>query len=108
MKSIPLPATEPAADINYSVGLPYLSDLLARATIIVLSDRGVTKDKIAIPALLACAGVHHHPAEPQHGGAICRYADRVGNRVGTPGGRRAGTRGRTASPPRPPGAPPAC
>ena len=36
MKSLPLPATEPAADINYSVGLPYLSDLLARATIIVL------------------------------------------------------------------------
>lgn len=36
MKSIPVPATQPAVDINYSVGLPYLSDLLARATIVVL------------------------------------------------------------------------
>jgi hypothetical protein len=36
MKSIPVAAAQPAADINYSVGLPYLSDLLARATIIVL------------------------------------------------------------------------
>ena len=29
-------------------------------TNIILSDRGVTQDKAAIPALLATAGVHHH------------------------------------------------
>ncbi|MGH7949661.1 MAG: glutamate synthase-related protein, partial [Candidatus Binataceae bacterium] len=29
-------------------------------TIIVLSDRGVDRDHAAIPALLACSGVHHH------------------------------------------------
>ena len=28
--------------------------------ILILSDRGVCKDKAAIPALLACAGLHHH------------------------------------------------
>lgn len=32
----------------------------AGATIIILSDRGVDKDHIAIPSLLATAGVHHH------------------------------------------------
>lgn len=30
------------------------------ANILVLSDRGVNKDKAAIPALLAVAGLHHH------------------------------------------------
>lgn len=29
-------------------------------TFVVLSDRGVTKDKIALPALLATGAVHHH------------------------------------------------
>jgi glutamate synthase (NADPH/NADH) large chain len=28
--------------------------------IVILSDRGVAADRVAIPALLACAGVHHH------------------------------------------------
>jgi glutamate synthase (ferredoxin) len=30
------------------------------ATILVLSDRGVSRDRAAVPALLATAGVHHH------------------------------------------------
>jgi len=30
------------------------------ATILVLSDRGVSRDMAAVPALLATAGVHHH------------------------------------------------
>jgi glutamate synthase (NADPH/NADH) large chain len=29
-------------------------------TIIILSDRGVSRERVAIPALLACAAVHHH------------------------------------------------
>ena len=28
--------------------------------IIVLSDRGIARDKVAIPSLLAVAGLHHH------------------------------------------------
>ncbi|MDH4200897.1 MAG: glutamate synthase large subunit, partial [Spirochaetia bacterium] len=28
--------------------------------VIILSDRAVSKDRVAIPALLACSGVHHH------------------------------------------------
>ena len=28
--------------------------------VIILSDRTVSKDRVAIPALLACSGVHHH------------------------------------------------
>ncbi|RLS79333.1 MAG: glutamate synthase large subunit [Planctomycetota bacterium] len=32
----------------------------AGATILVLSDRGVSRDAAAVPALLATAGVHHH------------------------------------------------
>ncbi|MBI4756905.1 MAG: glutamate synthase subunit alpha [Betaproteobacteria bacterium] len=28
--------------------------------IVVLSDRAVARDRVAIPALLACSGVHHH------------------------------------------------
>jgi len=28
--------------------------------IIILSDRAVSKERVAIPALLACSGVHHH------------------------------------------------
>jgi len=30
------------------------------ASIVILSDRGVNKDQLAIPALLAVSGVHHH------------------------------------------------
>jgi glutamate synthase domain-containing protein 2/glutamate synthase domain-containing protein 3 len=29
-------------------------------TMLILSDRGVDKDHVPIPALLACSGVHHH------------------------------------------------
>ncbi|MCA9400907.1 MAG: glutamate synthase large subunit [Candidatus Omnitrophica bacterium] len=29
-------------------------------TLIILSDRDMNKDRIAIPALLACSGLHHH------------------------------------------------
>ncbi|MBU1997011.1 MAG: glutamate synthase large subunit, partial [Candidatus Omnitrophica bacterium] len=29
-------------------------------TILVLTDRGVDKDNVAIPSLLACSGLHHH------------------------------------------------
>ncbi|MBZ0166171.1 MAG: glutamate synthase large subunit, partial [Candidatus Omnitrophica bacterium] len=29
-------------------------------SILVLTDRGMNKDKVAMPALLACAGLHHH------------------------------------------------
>ena len=29
MKPVPVPAAAPAPDVNYSVGMPYLSDLLA-------------------------------------------------------------------------------
>ncbi len=29
-------------------------------TIVILSDRGVSRERVAIPALLACAAVHHH------------------------------------------------
>ncbi|MDP2653575.1 MAG: glutamate synthase large subunit [Candidatus Omnitrophota bacterium] len=29
-------------------------------TILIISDRDVNKDNVAIPALLACAGMHHH------------------------------------------------
>ncbi|HBG61219.1 MAG: glutamate synthase subunit alpha [Omnitrophica WOR_2 bacterium GWF2_38_59] len=29
-------------------------------TILVLTDRGIDKDNLAIPSLLACAGLHHH------------------------------------------------
>lgn len=32
----------------------------AGVTLLILSDRGVTKDKAAIPALLAVSGLHHH------------------------------------------------
>lgn len=32
----------------------------AGVTILILSDRGVSKDKAAIPALLAVSGLHHH------------------------------------------------
>ena len=47
---------------------PALETLFAQAdkaidkgcSILVLSDRGVSKDKVAMPALLACAGLHHH------------------------------------------------
>ncbi len=47
---------------------PALEKLFAQAdkaiqdgvSIIVISDRGVSKDKVAIPMLLACAGLHHH------------------------------------------------
>ena len=28
--------------------------------ILILSDRGVSRDRVAVPALLACAGAHHH------------------------------------------------
>jgi glutamate synthase (NADPH/NADH) large chain len=28
--------------------------------ILILSDRGVARDRVAVPALLACSGVHHH------------------------------------------------
>jgi glutamate synthase (NADPH/NADH) large chain len=28
--------------------------------VIILSDRGVAAERVAVPALLACAGVHHH------------------------------------------------
>ena len=28
--------------------------------VLILSDRAITRDRVAIPALLACAGVHHH------------------------------------------------
>jgi len=68
-------------------------------TFLILSDRGVDADNIPIPALLACAGVHHHlireetrtrcglivdsgePREVQHfalltgygAGAVCPY-----------------------------------
>ncbi|MBD3266413.1 glutamate synthase large subunit, partial [bacterium] len=31
-----------------------------QADFIILSDRGVNKEMVPIPALLACAGVHHH------------------------------------------------
>ncbi len=34
--------------------------LAAGATIIVLSDRGVTAELVAVPSLLATAGIHHH------------------------------------------------
>ncbi|MGC4001772.1 MAG: glutamate synthase central domain-containing protein [Pirellulales bacterium] len=34
--------------------------LTAGATIIILSDRGVDKDNVAIPALLATSNIHHH------------------------------------------------
>ncbi|NUN92371.1 MAG: glutamate synthase large subunit [Verrucomicrobiae bacterium] len=30
------------------------------ATLLILSDRGVTREKAPIPSLLACAAVHHH------------------------------------------------
>ncbi|MFN5531621.1 MAG: glutamate synthase large subunit [Planctomycetaceae bacterium] len=55
-----------------SEGASGLRDALARvraeahtavmggAALLVLSDRGVDRDHAAIPALLACAGVHHH------------------------------------------------
>ena len=38
--------------------------------ILILSDRQVSKDATAIPALLACAGLHHHPHTQ-------RYPDKV-------------------------------
>ncbi len=70
-----------------------------KVTFVILSDRGVDADNIPIPALLACAGVHHHlvreetrtqcglivdsgePREVQHfalltgygAGAVCPY-----------------------------------
>jgi glutamate synthase (NADPH/NADH) large chain len=28
--------------------------------VLILSDRAVSRDRVAIPALLACSGVHHH------------------------------------------------
>jgi len=45
-----------------------LEDLFAKAdqaiekgySILILSDRGVNKNKIAMPMLLACSGLHHH------------------------------------------------
>ncbi|MBF0478262.1 MAG: glutamate synthase large subunit [Candidatus Omnitrophica bacterium] len=30
------------------------------ATILILSDRDISKDHVPVPALLACAGLHHH------------------------------------------------
>ena len=30
------------------------------ANILILSDRGIDRNRAAIPALLACAGLHHH------------------------------------------------
>ncbi len=63
-----LDATWPAAE--GAAGLAAAVDLLCaeatkavleeRRNILVLSDRGVSADRIAIPALLATAAVHHH------------------------------------------------
>ncbi len=61
-------------DITYPVSegaagcAPALERLFAEAeasvakgyNIVILSDRGVAAGRVAIPALLACAGVHHH------------------------------------------------
>jgi len=33
---------------------------VGKYNVLILSDRAVSRDRIAIPALLACSGVHHH------------------------------------------------
>ncbi len=33
---------------------------VAKYNVLILSDRAVSQDRLAIPALLACSGVHHH------------------------------------------------
>ena len=43
--------------------------ILNGKTIIILSDRGVNKENLAVPALLATAGLHHHLLAAVVGGA---------------------------------------
>ena len=33
---------------------------VGKCNVLILSDRAVSRDRVAIPALLACSGVHHH------------------------------------------------
>ena len=66
-KSLVLDITYPVTD--GADGCELAMDRLAAAAeqsvadgynIIILSDRAVAADRVAVPALLACAGVHHH------------------------------------------------
>jgi len=61
--SLLFPAAEGAAGMRRrldAIRAEASQALRAGATIIVLSDRGVCRDKAAVPALLATGGVHHH------------------------------------------------
>ncbi len=66
-KSLVLDTTYPAAEGAAGCG-PALAALRSAAeksvadgyNVIILSDRGVRRDRVAIPALLACSAVHHH------------------------------------------------
>jgi glutamate synthase (NADPH/NADH) large chain len=66
-KSLVLDITYPVVD--GAIGCERAMDKLAAAAersvadgynIIILSDRAVSAERVAVPALLACAGVHHH------------------------------------------------
>ncbi|HZV54246.1 MAG TPA: glutamate synthase large subunit [Rhodocyclaceae bacterium] len=66
-KSLVLDITYPVAE--GAAGCEAAMDRLAAAAeqsvadgynIVILSDRGVSAERVAVPALLACSGVHHH------------------------------------------------
>ncbi|MEW6562447.1 MAG: glutamate synthase large subunit [Pseudomonadota bacterium] len=66
-KSLVLDMTYPAADgaAGCEAALVALNAAADKAVadgynVLILSDRAVSADRVAIPALLACAGVHHH------------------------------------------------
>jgi glutamate synthase (NADPH) large chain len=57
------PAHEGAAGLENAlmrICLNATDAVLADFNILILSDRAVSKDRIAVPAALACAAVHHH------------------------------------------------
>jgi glutamate synthase (ferredoxin) len=61
--SLVFPAAEGAAGMRKrldAIRAEAAQALEAGATILVLSDRGVDRERAAVPALLATAGVHHH------------------------------------------------
>ena len=60
---ITYPATEAAAGCEAAIDALYKAADKAVAegcNVLILSDRTVSAKRVAIPALLACAGVHHH------------------------------------------------
>jgi glutamate synthase (ferredoxin) len=61
--SLLCPAAEGAAGMRQrldEIRAEAAAALEAGATILVLSDRGMSRERVAVPALLATAGVHHH------------------------------------------------